>query len=166
MAKVTLGGTGHMVTWLFRGIPAPALALGLAGLIPFAGLALLVVFGRDLGLDGLAIRIARHALMTYAAVILSFMGGVNWGLAIAAPSPSRLWRRLTLSVLPALVAWVCLVVPFEMVQSLLGLAFALALLLTHDLRAVARGEAPDWYARLRLLLTAIAALALVTAAIA
>jgi hypothetical protein len=155
-----------MATWLFRGIPVPALVLGLAGLIPFGALALLVMFGRDLGLDGLAIRVARHALMTYAAVILSFMSGVNWGLAIAVPSGSRLWRRLTLSVLPALVAWVFLVVPFESYQSLLGLAFALALLLTHDLWAVARSEAPDWYGRLRLLLTSIAALALVAAAIA
>lgn len=155
-----------MTTWLFRGIPTPALVLGLGGLVPFVAFSALAVFGPGLGLDGLSVRVARHVLTAYAAVILSFMGGVNWGQAMAAPTGAGLWRRLAVSVVPALVAWVVFVVPFEDRTSLMGLALALGLLLAYDLWAVRRGEAPGWYAPLRVMLSSVACGALLLAAVA
>jgi len=44
------------------------------------------------------------ALLLYAAIILSFMGAIHWGLGIAnADDPSA--RLLVISVIPPLIAW-------------------------------------------------------------
>ena len=128
-------------------IPFPALALGAAGVIPFASLAGLIQ------LDGaglLAPEQAVRVLQLYGAVILSFMGGAQWGLASARPSgPSA--RALAVSVLPALFAWATFLVASDL--ALLAQAAAFLALMLYDLWTVRRGEAPRWYGRLRVGLT-------------
>jgi hypothetical protein len=130
-----------------RSIPRPALVLGAAGVIPFAALALLMALG---GAGLLAPEQAERVLRLYAALILSFMGGAQWGLASAsARGPSA--RALAVSVLPALFAWAAFLVPSR--PGLLALAAAFLALMLYDLWTVARGEAPAWYGRLRIGLT-------------
>ncbi|MFT4933515.1 MAG: hypothetical protein ACI9LT_000183 [Pseudoalteromonas distincta] len=130
-----------------RPIPRPALLLGAAGVIPFAALAVLMVIG---GAGLLAPEQAERILRLYAALILSFMGGAQWGLASAsARGPSA--RALAVSVLPALFAWAAFLVPSR--PGLLALAAAFLALMLYDLWTVARGEAPAWYGRLRIGLT-------------
>jgi hypothetical protein len=130
-----------------RPIPRPALWLGAAGVIPFAALALLMMIG---GAGLLAPEQAGRVLRLYAALILSFMGGAQWGLASAsAGGPST--RALAVSVLPALFAWATFLVPSR--PGLLALAAAFLALMLYDLWTVARGEAPSWYGRLRIGLT-------------
>jgi hypothetical protein len=78
-------------------VPAKAAILGYSGVIPFAAAAVLAVFGdpnlRQLALDGFLI---------YAAVILSFLGGIRWGAASSyGQDPGR---GLVFSVLPSLWA--------------------------------------------------------------
>jgi hypothetical protein len=142
-------------------IPVSALVLGVLGVAPFAGLGLAVVIGADLTPFQ-----AAAALSTYGAVILSFMGGAQWGLAVAAEPGDRtgLWRRFGISVVPALVGWSALLPPARIGLAVLGAAFAL--LAAYDLWTVRRGEAPAWYGRLRLGLSAavVACLAVVVAA--
>ncbi len=95
--------------------------------------------------------------MLYGAVILSFMGGVQWGLAMLATMQAKSGRKhpdaahLAISVCPALVGWIA---------ALLGPASGLALLATgfvallvFDLWTVRRELAPRWYAPLRIQLT-------------
>jgi hypothetical protein len=138
-------------------VPPAAAWLGAFGLLPFVAGAALVV-GSD-------VTWVMHALRYYAAVILSFMGGVHWGLAIAdfgagAGSGSN-WTRLGASIVPALVAWLgLLVMP---VPGLLVTAAAFAILLLGDLLAVRKGMAPRWYARLRLPLTSVVVVCLIAA---
>ena len=73
------GGTPHGST---PNRPTPkgparlATALGIAGLIPFAAGAALALLSDDAAA-------ARAALLAYGAVILSFLGAVHWGLALA-----------------------------------------------------------------------------------
>ena len=78
-------------------IPPYASALGYLGVIPFAVAAAMVVFGsagmRQVALDGFLI---------YAAVILSFLGGIRWGAASTAATDPR--RALIFSILPSLWA--------------------------------------------------------------
>ena len=64
-----------------RTIPIVPLALGLGGLVPFVGLALLVVTGwaARIGMSG---DLVRAALLAYGAIIASFLGGIRWGLAL------------------------------------------------------------------------------------
>lgn len=140
-------------------IPSAAAWLGGLGVLPFAGLSIATMFANDASKISLL-----GALMAYGAVILSFLGGIHWGLAIGVVSQTdnTLLRRLILSVLPSLVAWVALLMPFHLGLPILAAAFATMLLV--DVRASRMHEAPAWYPKLRWPLSfgAIAALLLGT----
>jgi len=102
-----------------------------------------------------------HALAAYGATILSFLGGIHWGLAIAFPSigeHSKLQIRLIVSVVPSLAAWGALLLPKN--EGLLTLAAAIAAMLWVDLRATQAGFAPSWYPKLRIPLTCVVIAAL------
>jgi len=78
--------------------------LGHLGLLPFVLGALLIWV-----VNAEAQPYASQALSAYAAVIVSFLGGLHWGLAmrLSAPPPSLLlW-----GVLPSLVAWLAVLMP-------------------------------------------------------
>ena len=134
-----------------------AAALGYAGLIPFvAGTAAL--FSSDPAVNGPAL----YSLTVYAAVILSFMGAVHWGLAMLHNPDTGHWQ-LGLSVLPALVAWASLSLQAPR-GSLITLAIAFAVLLVADLWALAKHLVPSWYRGLRIPLTIVVIVSLGVAA--
>ena len=100
-------------------------------------------------------------MLAYGAVILSFMGGVHWGWAMAADEPS--YARLGTSVLPSLLGWVGLLVGGTLGFIILAVSFAALLWL--DLQAIAEGRAAPWYRTLRWPLTLIVVASLLFAAI-
>lgn len=140
-------------------IPRPALVLGWLGVVPFVALAGAAIVG-----GAVPPATAVTALVLYAAIILSFMGGVQWGLAMAATSQSAEMRsaRMVASVMPALAAFALWLLPTTLALS--GLAVVYAGLLVYDLGSVRAGVAPPWYAPLRLQLTAAVVIALVSVA--
>ena len=100
----------------------------------------------------------RFCLRAYGAVILSFLGGIQWGLAIRnsdgnARTRQGLTSTLTVSIVPSLIGWTGLVVEELVGFGLLILGFGLVLI--SDVRAVNRGMGPRWYLRLRYPLTAV-----------
>lgn len=138
-------------------IPRSALLSGLAGLIPFwaaPALALMHVMSD--------VSIATEAAMytIYGAIILGFLGGVRWGVAMQAQTtpPGRI---LILAVLPSVLGFGAVFVHWSMGEIwgwtliILGLAAQLA----WDRVAVSRTVLPAWYGRLRILLTSGAGLA-------
>ena len=134
--------------------PMPALLLGLGGLIPFIGGALLQVFTQD----------PRWlpALAGYGTVILSFVGAVHWGFAVRdAPTGAAAWWRFGWSVVPALIGWICLLL--EPAASVLALAGALVLCLLVDVAFARNDSLPAWLMPLRRLLTAGSATSLLAA---
>ena len=133
-------------------LPAPAKLLGPAGLIPFAGLAAGVWAGWPS---------AAWALAAYGAITLAFLGAVHWGLAMRAPSSERGadWWRLGLGVMPALLAWLALILPLSVGLGLLALAI-LGTAAVETLAARA-GLLPEDYLKLRWILSAAAAACLV-----
>jgi hypothetical protein len=144
--------------------PRPALALGFAGLIPFwSGAAGVWLLPLPWNVHALQIQIL------YAATILSFLGAVHWGLAVANyggapatadnPAPAMTWSRLGWSVVPPLVAWIA--VCMNAVPGIITFILAFAALYFGDRAAVRAGHAPGWYLPLRRVLTilVIAALA-------
>ncbi len=139
-------------------VPSAAAWLGGLGFLPFLSLSVSLPI-----LDGDQRALAARALLAYGAVILSFLGGVQWGLAIAAPPPALLWPRLSLSVMPSLLAWLAVLLPTKLGFCLLVLS--LALVLWADLRAVGQGAAPAWYGRLRLPLSCAVMTSLALAAL-
>ena len=132
-----------------------ALALGYAGLLPFfAGAAELWL------LPGIMTDFVEAALLAYAAVILSFMGAIHWGLAMRSHR-DIVNLQLGLSVVPALLGWLALMLPVTLAYPLLIVAFLT--LYFFDLAAVRLNLAPPWYPTLRLPLTIGAVLSLVAA---
>lgn len=138
-----------------RAIPAVPLALGLAGLIPFWGLALALSFAPVAGVEAGTFDLA---LAAYAAVIQSFLGGVRWGLAAPRPDQPAIAAQYAVGVGPSLLGWAALALPGPWRLALLG-----ALLLglgPMDYALVREGLAPPWFGRLRLILSIGAGLAL------
>lgn len=104
-----------------------------------------------------AASLAGSALAIYAALILSFLGGARWGMAIQVPSVDN--RIVSLAMLPSLVGFALLLLPSEYRGwQLAGLAAAHLLQGAWDLRAA---NVPTWYASLRGRLTLGAVLGLV-----
>lgn len=118
-----------------------AVWLGLAGLLPFLMLSV-SVWSPDWR------ALALPALLGYSALILSFLGGVRWGRALAADRPLEyVW-----AVLPSLWALVALQVPQTAGLLLLAAGFVGQWWLDGPGDRLA---APAWFRRLRGLLTAV-----------
>ena len=92
-----------------RRLPFTATLLGLGGLIPF----LLCGFGSVWVLEPVNATRLLAGLVTYGAVILSFLGAVHWGLALEDDVGLADRPRLVLGIVPALVAWASLLIFLE-----------------------------------------------------
>jgi hypothetical protein len=140
-------------------IPRLPLFLGLAGLVPFVVLALAIATGSGWRLG---INLMASMLAQYAAVILAFLGGIRWGLALRLPASLRRSTLFVLSVIPTLTGWFALALkrPYDLAI----LALALLSLGLADQALSRDGTAPAWFGRLRLILTGVAVLSLAVAA--
>ena len=133
---------------------AMALRLSYAGLIPFVAGALLVWAVREDVLAYVAL-----ALSAYAAVVLSFIGGIHWGLAMRQPQPAS--AALVWGVVPPLVAWPAAVMPPSGGLVILGLMLVVSYAV--DRRLYPAQGAAAWLT-LRFRLSAVAALSCFIAA--
>lgn len=128
--------------------PSVAWWLGGAGLLPFVAGALLVC-----GLRGGQQGPWAAALLAYGALIVSFLGGIHWGLAMRqAPPPTYL---LVWGVVPSLLAWPMLWL--SPAPGLLGLGAALWACYAVDHRVFPAQGIGAWLG-LRRLLTGVASL--------
>ncbi len=136
-----------------QGIPRSALVLGLVGLLPFLwGAATLLSPGLgDWGSRVVGPRfVGPHVSLIYGTVILSFMSGVLWGFATKAEGQVAA-IGYGLSVLPAV--WAFFFVGGGPVAAAVWLSAGFVLLLGLDWLFWRKGLAPEWWMRLRLLLT-------------
>lgn len=150
---------------MFR-IPVPALLLGLAGLLPFLWGAITHVAPAvaprlspvlPTALEG------QSLLLVYGLVILCFMSGTIWAFATRATG-----RRATLlyiaSVLPLL--WGFYRASGDPQQALPSVLAGFLALLALDWTVWKQGLAPEWWLRLRLILTAVVAACLLVGILA
>ncbi len=143
-----------MNTPLNPALPRSAAWLGFGGLLPFVGLALTAFIDRHHGI------VWADALVAYGAVILSFVGALHWGFAMALPSMPQALRRncFVWSVVPALLAW-----PAVMLEPAFGAPLLVAGFVAHiwqDHRLAGRVVLPDWYLPLRRQLSIVACVCL------
>jgi hypothetical protein len=137
--------------------PSPlALKLGYAGLAPFVGGAALVWLVRPEVLP-----LATAMLSAYAAVIVSFLGGVHWGLAMRPASQPAPPALLLWGVVPALLAWPAVLMPAY--AGLVAHGVVLVLCYLVDRRTYPRAGAAGWL-MLRWRLTLVASLSCFLAA--
>lgn len=163
-----IGGTTELRRYLDAGgamsaaaVPgassAPGLIpwLGYSGLIPFVFFGVLAWVPREAWHD-----FALHALGVYAAVILSFLGAVHWGLYLADPGhraarlPGPAW-----AVIPSVAAWGALLLPLSLALPLLAAMFPLVLLV--DRTSLPRHRVSGHYMAMRGYLTLGATLTLI-----
>ncbi len=137
---------------MLKDTPAPMRLLGLAGLIPFWAFALAIAFGPKAYAPAEA-----RAIEAYGATILSFLGGVHWGVAVAEPRAAN-WSRLGWGVTPSLIAWAALLAPGDYGIAILIFGLAAAFGVDRRMFAGATG-----YRALRVVLTAGAVAALLLA---
>ncbi len=134
-----------------------ATRLAFAGAIPFLVLSLwLAAIPLDHVWRGTTIAL----LTSYAALVLSFLGGARWALAVAG-GYEQARRDIAISVVPALLGWTVLFLPPHIAMVLLAVAFA-----AHGAWDAFSGQAgvlPAWFARLRTQLTAIAVISMIVA---
>ncbi|MDD3325641.1 MAG: DUF3429 domain-containing protein [Zoogloea sp.] len=143
-----------MNTPLSPALPRSAAWLGFGGLLPFIGLALTAFVDRHHGI------VWADALVAYGAVILSFVGALHWGFAMALPAMPQALRRncFVWSVVPALLAW-----PAVMLEPASGAPLLVAGFVAHiwqDHRLAGRVVLPDWYLPLRRQLSIVACVCL------
>ncbi len=127
-----------------------AWVFALAGALILAGLTVMLFSAQN------QIRIpAIAALVTFAAIILSHLGGIEGGLALREEAGTERTRTLALglSVVPALAAWGLLWLPSP--QSQVGAALALFIAVwMADLWLARQGLIPPWFVDLRTAVTA------------
>lgn len=120
-----------------RRLPPSAVALAWAGVLPFFALASAAWVPHWRGP-------AAHAFLAYSALILSFLGGVRWGRAMAAGAATR---EFALAVLPSLWGWLAwLALPPE--GAIVALAVAFGVVAWWDVSADAL-DAPAAFRRMR-----------------
>lgn len=138
-------------------IPPAVAWLGYGGLLPFLALA-------AVGLWSPSAPWWSAALLAYGAVILSFVGALHWGFAMAQSglsAPERT-RCFVWSVVPSLMAWPAMLLPPVAGSVLLVAGFAAHLVQDH--RLAARTALPPWYLPLRWRLTVTACVCLAVGA--
>lgn len=153
--SVAEGGAGLEAEHALRSI---GIVLGYAGLLPFAGAAL-VAWGSSVAQWQL---LAVTGMVSYAAVMLGFFGAVHWGLALLGRWDSSYWLLMG-SIVPALWAWVALLLPWR--PGLLLLLAGFVGLYVYE-RFALWSHLPLWYLRLRRRITVLTVLLVAVAALA
>jgi hypothetical protein len=151
MTKLFEAATSHHVS-----TPQVVKWLGYGGLLPFVFLAAALAIGMSHS------NLWLQALVGYGAVILSFVGALHWGCAMTHPAMTSSARAQSFvwSVVPSLVAWTALLLSPQYASFLLVLGFVVHL--WRDKRLVLLVKMPDWYLPLRLQLTVVACLSLLS----
>ena len=147
-------------------IPFPALAVGAAGLIPFA-YAVVLIFSPPGTWPTLGLFPADRSggvlvLERFGAAILGFMGGCLWGFA-AGPGRTPALPLLAATAIPPILA--ALSIRESAAVSCLWLAFGFVVVQVIDLLYHRAGIAPAWWLGLRLPLTAGVIACLLTGAL-
>lgn len=134
-----------------RDIPATrrfAWLLGMAGLLPFVSHALFAWITSPYEVAQVL-----RSQANYAAMILSFLGALHWGVTLASPQiqGSPAGYRMVWSVIPALYAWIASLFPVDMGVPMLFFGLIAALAVDS---ALYRGTSvPSWFMPLRWVLS-------------
>ncbi|KAJ3095566.1 hypothetical protein HDU97_006797 [Phlyctochytrium planicorne] len=147
-AEAPVDANGGLLSGLnLSNVPFTPRVLGVAGLIPFVSITAVAVVVPE------SLAVLQEVQLIYSSTILSFMGAVHWGLAMAnyghsTPNISR----YVVSVLPPLLSFFSIVL-LPTSSAVLAHAVGFVGLLGYDLQVGREGLTPKWYPGLRILLT-------------
>ena len=128
-----------------------SLTVGILGLIPFVVIFVCcLITPADQEVYDLLI----YLFISYAAIISSFLGGIQWGLITA--SADRIYNvflPLLISTLPALMGWSALIFVTNLFYSLIIIVISFILALAHDYYLYNTKATPYWFHNIRVPLT-------------
>jgi len=128
-----------------------AKSLGYAGLIPF------IVFSIGSWFQLPLVSDSTYILTAYAAIILSFMGAIHWGIAMSSNEDQN-GKYFIASVIPGLSAWLALLMPQRYAIILLMIGFIA--LIIYDWSVEKPQRLPGWYIPMRNRLTLVVVMCL------
>jgi len=130
-----------------------SLLLGLLGLIPFI---FLIVSSFIVPPDNEIYELLIFIYISYAAVISSFLGGIQWGLITA--SVERVYfvfLPLSISTVPCLIAWSALLTLENLTTSLILIIVSFIVSSLHDYYLYQQKLTPYWFLSLRIPLSVV-----------
>ncbi|KAI3434799.1 hypothetical protein D9Q98_002857 [Chlorella vulgaris] len=142
------------------GVPGVTKTLGFAGVLPFwvFSPAVAPLLPLDLLLDPAMLAATGLLQVGYGATILSFLGGVHWGLAMTNVGGDLAFKmadqRYLWSVLPCLMAWPTIAMPTAAAAGIQAGLFTAVYFV--DRSWAGKGLLPPWYINMRLPLTLMA----------
>lgn len=136
--------------------------LGVAGATPLNAGATIIRFG-----PANFAQSPMHAFVAYVAVILSFLGGIQWGMgvAISGSAPKSAQPLFLLPVVPSLLAWAMLFVVTTGARIIIAI-FLFACVWLTDAFLHPQDLIPKWIFRLRRIVSPIVIGSLAAALIA
>jgi hypothetical protein len=127
-----------------------AWAIALGGFLPFAAIAAgLVLTGRNSALTVLL----GDAFRVWSLAILSFLGGIRWGMVLTREAPTRM--AMIWPVAPAILGWAAMFLPQS--WAVLALLVAYCAMGAWDSLSAQAGTMPAWYGNMRIVLTLMVA---------
>ncbi len=142
-----------------------ASVLAYAGTIPFIAAAVILLFGNLLGI-GMLRPLAAQGITTYAAIIVSFLGGIQWGIGISTheQQPQTARSLFMLSIVPSLLAWAMLFLPASTSRVVVAI-FLVGFVWIIDALLHLQKVIPAWFFRLRCVVSAVVIASLIVALI-
>lgn len=128
-----------------------SLIVGILGLIPFV---VIFIFCLVIPSNQEFYNLLIYLFISYAAVISSFLGGIQWGLITA--SAERIYNvllPLLISTVPALMGWSALIFVTHLFYSLIIIIISFILALAHDYYLYNIKATPYWFLNIRVPLT-------------
>ncbi len=98
------------------------------------------------------------AYKVYSAISLSFLGGIHWGVVLAANGSVSSRQTIIVSLAAPLIGWAAVFVAEPMCFALLIVGFAGQG--AWDNFAAHNGQLPIWFSKIRMMLTAVVILSL------
>ena len=127
--------------------------LGLLGLIPFV---LLIAATFITPPDDAIYELLIFIYISYAAVISSFLGGIQWGLITAsAERVYSVFLPLFISTIPCLTAWSALLTLEDLTTSLILIIISFIISSLHDYYLYQQKLTPHWFLSLRIPLSIV-----------
>lgn len=126
----------------------------------------MLLFGQAVGI-GMYRPLALQAITTYAAVIVSFLGGIQWGIGVITQEqqPQTARSLFLLSIVPSLLAWAMLFLPSSGSRIIVAI-FLLGFVWIIDALLHLQKVIPTWFFKLRSVISAIAIISLIAALLA
>ncbi len=129
--------------------------ISLIGLVPIVIFTIAITFS---GMQSGVVPVLIDAFKTYAAILLSFLGGIRWGVALNKDSQKNIERSILAATIAPLIGWVAIFVAEPLCFAILIVGYAGQG--AWDNISAHRGLMPLWFARIRMIMTTLVVISL------